>query len=82
MCAHFSQDMSQGKETAANSTPLPLEARKALVADWAQSATGAAKEGAHLIDVRDPSPKERAYGKTLKERARRALSRRSDQKAA
>jgi len=74
--------MSPKNETAAYSKPLPLEARKALVAEWAQSATGAAKEGAQLIDVRDPSPKERAYGKTLTEQARRALSRGSDQKAA
>jgi hypothetical protein len=76
--------MSDRRETARNTKPLPVTERKALVAEWAKTktATGKAKEGAGLIDVRDPSPNEKAHARTLGPRARRALARARSRKAA
>jgi hypothetical protein len=73
--------MNAKRETA-ESRALPLEERKALVAKWVETATGDAKEGAELIDFRDPSPKERAFAETLVERGRQALARARQRQAA
>jgi len=74
--------MSRQRKTAEKTKSLSLEERKALVAEWAKTATGDAKEGAELIDFRDPSPKERAYAETLVERGRKALARNRQRHAA
>jgi hypothetical protein len=74
--------MSARRETAMNTKPLPVAERKSLVAEWAKTAAGKAKEGAALIDVRDPSPREKAHARTLGPRARQALARANSRKAA
>ena len=69
------------RQTALTAKPLPLAARKALVAEVAKTASPKVRRGLKLIDFREPTAKERAFAETLVPAARRALARRHAQAA-
>jgi hypothetical protein len=74
--------MNRERQTAENTKPLPVEERKALVAEVAKTASPKVKRGLAMIDFRDPTPEERAIGESLQGLADKALARRRARKAA
>jgi hypothetical protein len=79
---HFLRaSMDSERKTAANAKPLSTEERKARVAEMAKTANPKVKRGLTLIDFREPTPKERAIGKSLEGLAEKALARRRSKAA-
>lgn len=61
--------------TATTAKPLSLAERKASVARIAKTAPAKVRAGIKLIDFREPTARERSFGLSLEDAARRALAR-------
>jgi hypothetical protein len=70
------------RQTAENTKPLSVKERKAIVAKLEKKATGKAKRGMRLIDFREPTARERAFGESLEGLADKARARHRSPKAA
>jgi len=70
------------RQNAENTKPLSVAERKALVEKCAETATGKAKRGMRLIDFREPTSKERAFGQSLDGLADKVRARHRLQKVA
>ena len=76
------EQVNAKRQTAENTKPLSVAERKALVAEATKTATGKAKRGMRLIDFREPTPAERAFGQSLDGLADKVRARHRARKAA
>jgi hypothetical protein len=74
--------MNSPRHAAATGKPLSLEERRAFIAELAKTASPKVKKGLAMIDLREPTPAERAVAESLVESGKRALARNRKRKAA